>query len=529
VSLPRLRAPAENCAILAQPGLDSLPDVVDHNRSIFAGRGLRIGGTPLGELRRLAHHEAVDQAHAYLRDSSEPVPDLTSHSSLFLAGHQPELFHAGVWLKNFALNALARRHGAAPLHLVVDNDTAKTTAIRVPHLTVTGDPSSVRLALVPYDHFAGEVTFEERAVHDEFEFAEFPRKVAELTRPWPFQPILPAFWTDVMHRRESTPLLGERFAGARRAWERRWGCHNLEVPLSRLCRTEAFGRFAVGLIDRLPDFHSTYNACVGDYRRRHGIRSLNHPVPDLQRDGDWWEAPFWAWRADGQRRSRLFVRNTSRGWRLRADQAIWPDLPHTRAVEHWGRLHSEGYTIRTRALTTTLFARLLLADLFVHGIGGGKYDELTDQILARHFGVEPPTYLILTGTLHLPLPTFPLSTDDLRRDRRLLRDLYWNPQRHLSPGSESRTDVRATVAQRARLQAENPQTRPARFDRYRKLRAAADQLRPLVTGSLKAARRDAEKAAVEVAANGVLQRRDYSFCLFPESELRAFCTQFAQL
>ena len=31
-----------------------------------------------------------------------------------------------------------------------------------------------------------------------------------------------------------TPLLGERFAAARRTFERRWGCHQVEVPLSRL-------------------------------------------------------------------------------------------------------------------------------------------------------------------------------------------------------------------------------------------------------------------------------------------------------
>ena len=50
------------------------------------------------------------------------MPD-ASADSLLLAGHQPELFHPGVWVKNFALNGLARRHGATPLNLVVDNDT----------------------------------------------------------------------------------------------------------------------------------------------------------------------------------------------------------------------------------------------------------------------------------------------------------------------------------------------------------------------------------------------------------------------
>jgi len=33
---------------------------------------------------------------------------------IFLAGHQPELFHPGVWFKNFALGAIARQQGRRP-------------------------------------------------------------------------------------------------------------------------------------------------------------------------------------------------------------------------------------------------------------------------------------------------------------------------------------------------------------------------------------------------------------------------------
>ena len=53
-------------------------------------------------------------------------------------------------------------------------------------------------------------------------------------------------------------------------------------------------------------------------------------------------------------------------------------------------------------MTTTLFARLLLADMFIHGLGGGKYDELTDSLMRDFYGIEPPSFLVLTGTLRLP-------------------------------------------------------------------------------------------------------------------------------
>jgi hypothetical protein len=525
VSLPRLRAPVAHGAVLAVPPLAELPGLLSRNRSAVTRTDVRLDGTPLADLRRTAAAEIAAAASSYLRDCGEPAPDVCG-DSLFLAGHQPDLFHPGVWLKNFALNALAGRHGSVPLNLVVDNDTAKSTSVRVPVLGPSHNPSAVRLATVPYDHFAGEIAYEERAVVDENQFAEFPRQVAELAAGWGFTPILPDYWEDVLRQRDRTPLLGERFAAARRAWERRWGCHNLELPISRLCGTEAFARFAADLLDRLPAFHMAYNESVRDYRRRHGIRSPNHPVPDLARDGDWLEAPFWAWRAGSKRRGRLFVRPDADGWQLRAGAERWPDLTRQCAVEIWRRLGTDGFKVRTRALTTTLFARLFLADLFIHGIGGGKYDELTDALLARHYGLEPPGFLVLTGTLYLPLPNYAATTTDLHALRRRVRDLYWNPQRHLPADIAARPQVRAVLAERAALESERPDALPERRERYQKLRSVSDRLRPLLDGAIDQAARDATRAAAEVAANAVLRRRDYAYCLYPGDALRPFLTQF---
>src|SRR5438270_707716 len=55
-----------------------------------------------------------------------------------------------------------------------------------------------------------------------------------------------------------------------------------------------------------------------------------------------------------------------------------------------------------RALTLTMFFRLLLADQFVHGIGGGRYDQVTDDVIHRHFGLEPPRFAVTTATLYFP-------------------------------------------------------------------------------------------------------------------------------
>ena len=73
--------------------------------------------------------------------------------------------------------------------------------------------------------------------------------------------------------------------------------------------------------------------------------------------------------------------------------------------------------LRTRALTTTLFSRFLLGDLFIHGIGGAKYDELGDEIARRFFGIEPPGFLTVSMTLWLGLPSDPAIRGRLGRHR----------------------------------------------------------------------------------------------------------------
>src|SRR5439155_27178212 len=145
---------------------------------------------------------AVAAAKQYLRQAGEPVAGY-GDASLFLAGHQPELFHPGVWVKNFALSGLAKTLGATPVNLIVDNDTAKATSLRLPALTSeTGSvlpsadgPTAARMPHVvslPYDHWTGEAPYEERSVNDEDLFATLPQRARPIVKEWGFVPLLDA-------------------------------------------------------------------------------------------------------------------------------------------------------------------------------------------------------------------------------------------------------------------------------------------------------------------------------------------------
>ncbi len=380
----RLRAPSADGALLAEPPLHEAGVQMDRNIAFLSGWDHDFQGRRASRLRPLARSQVIARAHDYLgRAGFTDRPALTGPPErLVVTGHQPELFHPGVWVKNFAAAAIARERGGIGLNLIVDNDIPKSSSIRVPHL----EGGAVQVQRVDYDEWAGEVPFEELQVRDEDRFASFPDRVRRALGGAVRDSLIDDFWPRALRRRGRIARVGERFALARREVEASWGVHNLEVPLSAVCESEAFLWFACHILAQLPRFQAAHNEELARYRARYGIRSKHHPVPALGRRDDWLEAPFWIWRAEEPRRRPLLVRQQSQSMQLRIDGEeevlldlpLGPDREACCAVDRLLTLPDRKLRLRTRALTTTMFARLLLGDLFLHGIGGAKYDELGD-------------------------------------------------------------------------------------------------------------------------------------------------------
>src|SRR5262249_56364097 len=121
------------------------------------------------------------------------------------------------------------------------------------------------------------------------------------------------------------------------------------------------------------------------------------------------EAPYWVWRLDSPHREKLFVRRVNGHLELFAGDRPLERLSiePSKFASAWAGLLQSGWRIRPRALTLTLFVRLCLADAFIHGIGGGKYDQGTDPIVRRVFHTEPPADPGVSPTPPPPLKPFP--------------------------------------------------------------------------------------------------------------------------
>ncbi len=105
-------------------------------------------GRSLAQLTVSARAELVSLARRWTAAYRPELAEAGNPEGLiFLAGHQPELFHPGVWLKNFALGGLARRHHATAINLVIDSDTTKSLGLRVPG----GSPDRPGVELICFD------------------------------------------------------------------------------------------------------------------------------------------------------------------------------------------------------------------------------------------------------------------------------------------------------------------------------------------------------------------------------------------
>ncbi len=530
----RYRVPREDRSLLSIPGRDLTVGLVEENRLLFEKSRLSLHGRTLASLRTDARREAVRLARCYTSGLLQTdLPEVDS-SSCVVGGHQPELFHVGVWAKNFTLAGIARRCQATAINLVIDNDTLNKTSLRIP----SGAGERLRIDSVLFDTPRPALPWEEANVLDQDLFRYFGQTIScQLSARWGYDPLIDEAWKAAVNQLSVSTRLRDCLTALRAHVERSWGLCNLELPMSQLCETEPFLWFVAHLLSRLPELHQTYNMAVAEYRREHRLRNRMQPVPDLDRRGEWFEAPFWIWQRGDTQRGRLFARQVGSICELRHQSEVVARLPLSEhgslegAVNQLGDFPRRGLRLRTRALTTTLFTRLFLADLFVHGIGGAKYDAMTDWICERFFGVKAPSFLTVSATLYLPLgDSFESSESTLREINHKLRDLTYNPDRHLRHLSETA----ALIAEKKTILASAMALRQSKeirgrltSDQHRRLteiRQALQKQADVVRAEYQSTR---AKVRAQLSANSVVRNREYSFGLYPELQLRQFLTPLA--
>ncbi|MDA8563465.1 hypothetical protein N9L06_03330 [Mariniblastus sp.] len=517
LSYRRLRSPRASGQSLQIPPLTQT--VSNWNDRDSATPEIEIGGLKLSSLKQQGRSELLQLAGNYSSQYRDIDMAERNAQSIVMSGHQPLLFHPGVWFKNFALSSLSSAVDAMPVNLVVDNDVCGSASIKCPVF----EDGKASTGLIDIDGPAAAVPHEVRAVVDDNVFASFADRASDQVQACfaafgkTDTPLVSRLWPHVKSARDSLrsgASLGAILAAGRHRLEQEAGLQTLEVPVSSVAQSEAFCHFAAAILTAQDRFNESYNARLVEYRQLHGIRSTSHPVPELERNDGWLESPFWVWSNDRPQRERLFVNKAGKmitltnraGWKLEVEAGDLPSALSELAQQH--------VAIRPRALSTTLYSRLVLSDLFLHGIGGAKYDQLTDLITSDFFGVTLPSFSTLTATMRLPLGVPVVGQADCSEIRQQLRQRRFHPDRFINSTEVDLAEA-ATWIDQKRTVIGSKELTPS--ERHEAINEANSKLQPFVAEQAEMLHQELANVHAQIHNSKILNSREYSFCLFPDA------------
>ena len=379
------KAPQADGGTLLWPDGPALVEAAKRNHDALAAAAAPVQGVPLNRLRA--------NARRYLGLGDDELAILT--------GHQSELYHPGVWAKNLVLHHAAEQAGGRAMHVVVDTDTPKHLNLRWPSPAVgqvggdepwTDDPALAS---------AGWTGRLRTATPGHVEHLRAKLAEADIDAPL-MTPVLDKLMAANVEQTLALAPDGASLPAALTAatHELDWslGLKHDALTLSPVLFSPPFLTLVHHIAANLPAFAADYNAALTAYRRCEGIDDPQRPMPDLEPG----ELPLWLDdEATGRRRRARLTGDTLtiNGEPFTFDPAADAD-DAARSLMMFLRRHR--HRLSPRALTLKLFLRLLVADTFVHGIGGGRYDQVTDDLIRRHFGLTPPSFAVATATLFAP-------------------------------------------------------------------------------------------------------------------------------
>ena len=539
--------PKQNKEIFIKPAYEDIPGLISLNKERFKSYDFDINSIPFSGFREQVRPETLKKAGEYtekiwslcsnlnissteklscINDSYAPDKDITE------TGHSPILAHPGVLIKHGLINSIAKKVNGIGVNMIVDNDACHDNCLSIPD--INGMDSSVER--IEFLSSLYNLAFEEIKYTDSTQLLSFKEGVLKALHNPDMKKTFEDFINIVINLSGQTQQFSDLFTYARHAFLLRFGICNLEVPVSLISETEPFLNFFLHITANARSFVDIYNAKLREYRRLKKISSKANPLPDLMEKGYVVELPFWIWR-EGKSRKNLFasVANNRRISIICENKIVThfdfgENCNSSGNLERLKDLINTGIKFRPKAIVNTMYSRMFFSDLFIHGIGGAKYDLVTDEIIREFFGVEPPAYATVSATLHLPYKPFNVSNDDVIALKHVIKDMDYNPDRYASGEIMEDAGMESMVSEKKELiarEAHNSEERHRSFDRLRELNALMkEKIRPLI----KEKEKEQEDLEKRLRYNSIVTNREYPFCIYPELMLRELfkLTHFTQ-
>ena len=534
----------QNKQIFFSHSADKISSLLEENKKIFGHYSFTILNQPFMEVRGNSRKEVIRGA---LKFSSKFDPNIeekicSTPQCIIQTGHQPVFFHPGIWIKNIFLNELLKSSlpdKSLGLNIILDNDICKNLNLFLPALSSNGNLKMEEISFLS-SALAPSLPFEEYPCPSLELITKFNRDISRRLKSLKSEnkDILNNFKNFACCLEKSSLLcsqnykkanLGEFLGLARRLYEKEIEPAYLEIPFSQICDNNEFLSFFLEITENIESFSKIYNNKLDEYRKLFKIRTRAHPSPNLMIKENFIEIPFWIWREGDERRKIFILRekekkylyNDSYGKIFLIEKGGLKSLFSLKTI-----LKQRGLKIRPKALLLTLYNRLFISDLFIHGLGGAKYDLVTDEIIREFFKVEPPHFLVISCTLYLDFKSSPGTSDSkISALKKKIRDLKFNPERYASELSLTKkeeikirklTDKKIELIKKIRGVFTSVEKRKISEEIKAINNFMVEKVRPLKCELSKKLEDEEEK----IKQSKVYTFREFPYCFFSSKELR---------
>jgi len=241
------KAPSGDGHLLVWPEPADLLRETEENAKSLAASDARVQGVAVSKLRK--------NIRSWLGHGDQP---------LVATGHQTELYHPGVWVKDAAINAVANRVGGSACHFAVDTDQPKHLNVRWPgtSMPITDDPAASSADWSGL--LAGPTPAHLRNIEQTLQAA---------TVEWNFVPMLGEVLSSL--KRSSMESIGLSAAITNAQHELDWslGLKHQAMLVSPMLFSHTYLTFVHHVLSRATQFSADYNAALADYRTETGITS----------------------------------------------------------------------------------------------------------------------------------------------------------------------------------------------------------------------------------------------------------------
>lgn len=395
-------------------------------------------------------------------------------------GHQPEFQHPGILFKDLLIHKIASLTNGLPLHIVVDTDHFEMS-YSYPERLENGFAHIKTLHLKDADNriYAHSTLRED----DRTELISIIKSQLEETKYF-INPKIQAEFESILNRKleliktceylfQVNETIREEFYNSR-------SIQIFHINVSELVKLNSFRVLVEKIRENLVDFMNVYNQSLIEYRKLHKIKNHAQPIPNLVSG----EMPFWILDPVTKTRNVMRVEDSM-----------------------------DNCCILPKAVTLTMFMRLFMTDFFIHGKGGGRYEEVSENIIKEFFQMEAAPYEVASVTMNLEKTEFfPVPNIDEKDLELQLRDTVYSPEKFLD---QSHT----LVIQKKELQSKFKNPDSDKKELHKQISILNEEMAKLIVAQTQRLESLKSQLPIIQHTNQVFQTRTFPFYYYNMDEL----------